>query len=111
MSDELREKIRDYLMGSIPKPHVTFGEDADNIIALIRSHEDNRYSGLDAVRECDCIHPLTGDPNRMSCGKCHGTGTIRRPLTNKEAVEYAKYMAVGNPHVMFRGERVVVGGE
>lgn len=26
--------------------------------------------------ECDCINPMTGDPNRMSCKSCNGTGYV-----------------------------------
>jgi len=120
MSDELRKRIDNVFPEYIQNLSARAAY-VESIMAIIREHEDNRYSGLDAESRCP---QCQGHDLATPCYHCEGTGTIRRQLPNKEALEIPKMLlneTAGystQPHIrknpvitLPSGERVVVGGE
>jgi hypothetical protein len=80
-------------------------------------HELDSPSEFIAVKECDCKE-ITGAIYKH-CTHCNGTGSIRRQLTNKEALEIFYAMADGDAErelyysqdggkifMMWNGERI-----
>ena len=70
---------------------------AKEVLSLVRSEYDGEYSGMDAVSRCTNKYNHEYDHVSESmppiCKLCNGTGTIRRKLSNKELIEWAKSMA------------------
>jgi hypothetical protein len=108
MSDELREKLK-RIHEQAESDHFDYPEAFVDAVLVVT---DSAYSGLDAVRECpNCNgHGQFFSGSEIPCHTCKN-GTIRRKLTNKEALEWAKKVAIGGSIVLDYGERVVVGGE
>jgi len=108
---DLRNVLAGLLSTTVFTPSKHHPEDmlpmADNILALVREHEGEQPSGLVAVKECGKswsewkntngggVIPVENPPytpHPLVCD-CHGSGRIVRPLSIKEALEWAKVVA------------------
>ena len=67
---------------------------ADKILSLI----DSEPTGLVKVRNClwHLNHGLQACVKGMDCPDCHGTGSIRTPMTQKEVVEATRLFLTGH---------------
>ena len=83
------------------------------LIDDILHYVDNEPSGLVKVRNClwHLNHGLQA--KGMDCPDCHGAGSIRTPMTQKEVVEQFKLLCESikpNRMTLPSGERVEVEG-
>ena len=122
--NSLEEKIVDYIYSN--QQAIFYGTTVDSasvqaeyVISLI----DGEYSGMDATSVCkECGGKGEYSPDSQGevhhCLVCVGTGTIRRKLSNKEFIEWAKRITLwtnsdpfDNPWVLSSGERIVKEAE
>ena len=85
------------------------------LIDDILHYVDNEPSGLVKVRNClwHLNHGLQACVKGMDCPDCHGAGSIRTPMTQKEVVEQFKLLCESikpNRMTLPSGERVEVEG-